>query len=249
MISGRARRNTVPPLASRAASTDTTHSSSTSQGHLARQEHLLRLFHEVEVDELVTLGGVVGVVEVGERLDHLFRRAGDAPAHGDVCRFADPEMGRGGWTCDLGVGVGMDEAGRTKHIEHCHRDQGRILVYGSAPACRARPPQAEATRQPVREMQAVCDPACWRTVGERRHTTDQYANAHTQPLQMPTLMIMTTDTTDARKTVRIEGTLHKPTHTQPVPRQDMNLPKEKAEEGEVAGRHKNSGQKDHKGAR
>lgn len=98
-------------------------------------------------------------------------------------------------------------------------------------------------------MQVVCDSRRWRTVGEQRHTTDQYANAHTQSRQMPTLTVMTTDTTDARKTVRIEGTLHKPTHTQPAPRQDMNLPKEKAGEGEVAGRHKNSGQKDHKGAR
>lgn len=34
-----------------------------------------------------------------------------------------------------------------------------------------------------------------------------------------------------------------------APRADTNLPKEKAEEAEVAGRHKNSGQKDHKGAR
>jgi hypothetical protein len=35
----------------------------------------------------------------------------------------------------------------------------------------------------------------------------------------------------------------------PAPKTDSNLPKEKAEEAEVAGRHKNSGQKDHKGAR
>ena len=34
-----------------------------------------------------------------------------------------------------------------------------------------------------------------------------------------------------------------------APRTDANLPKEKAEEAEVAGRHKNSGQKNHKGAR
>ena len=34
-----------------------------------------------------------------------------------------------------------------------------------------------------------------------------------------------------------------------APKTDANLPKEKAEEAEVAGRHQNSGQKDHKGAR
>ena len=34
-----------------------------------------------------------------------------------------------------------------------------------------------------------------------------------------------------------------------APRTDANLPKEKAKEAEVAGRHKNSGQKNHKGAR
>ena len=34
-----------------------------------------------------------------------------------------------------------------------------------------------------------------------------------------------------------------------APKNDVNLPKEKAEEAEVAGRHKNIGQKDHKGAR
>lgn len=60
---------------------------------------------------------------------------------------------------------------------------------------------------------------------------------------------MTTDTTDPRKTSRIEGTLHKPAHPPSAPRQDVNAAKEKAEESEVAGRHKNSGQKDHKGAR
>ena len=34
-----------------------------------------------------------------------------------------------------------------------------------------------------------------------------------------------------------------------APRTDANLPNEKSEEAEVAGRHKNSGQKNHKGAR
>jgi hypothetical protein len=40
-----------------------------------------------------------------------------------------------------------------------------------------------------------------------------------------------------------------PSRPHNAPRADLNLPKEKAEEAEVAGRHKNSGQKDHKGAR
>jgi hypothetical protein len=34
----------------------------------------------------------------------------------------------------------------------------------------------------------------------------------------------------------------------PAPREDALKPKEKAEQGEVAGRHKNDGQKFHKGA-
>ena len=55
--------------------------------------------------------------------------------------------------------------------------------------------------------------------------------------------------TEPRKIERITGTLHKPGFAHPIPRQDANLPREKAEEGEVAGRHKNTGQKDHKGAR
>ena len=60
---------------------------------------------------------------------------------------------------------------------------------------------------------------------------------------------MNDDTNKPRKTSRISGTLHKPEHAQPAPRKDVNLPKEKAEESEVSGMHKNSGQKDHKGAR
>jgi hypothetical protein len=60
---------------------------------------------------------------------------------------------------------------------------------------------------------------------------------------------MKNEPTEPRKTERIEGTLHKPGYAHPVPRQDANLPREEAEESEVAGRHKNTGQKDHKGAR
>jgi hypothetical protein len=37
--------------------------------------------------------------------------------------------------------------------------------------------------------------------------------------------------------------------THPSPLEDVNKQKEKSEEKEVAGRHKNDGQKDHKGAR
>ena len=51
------------------------------------------------------------------------------------------------------------------------------------------------------------------------------------------------------QTKRIAGTLHKRGCDHPAPLQDQNLAREKAEESEVAGRHKNSGQKDHKGAR
>lgn len=60
---------------------------------------------------------------------------------------------------------------------------------------------------------------------------------------------MTDDTIGTPKSPRNDGTLHKPASVRPMPRQDPNLPTEKAEESEVAGRHKNSGQKDHKGAR
>lgn len=42
---------------------------------------------------------------------------------------------------------------------------------------------------------------------------------------------------------------HKPTPPHPFPSQDAKEQKQKAEEKEVAGRHKNDGQKDHKGAR
>lgn len=57
------------------------------------------------------------------------------------------------------------------------------------------------------------------------------------------------DTTQPRKIPRIEGTLHKPGYAHPAPRGDVNSPKEEAEASEVRGMHKNSGQKDHKGAR
>ncbi len=60
---------------------------------------------------------------------------------------------------------------------------------------------------------------------------------------------MTIDSTAAPKTERIAGTLHKRGYAHPAPVRHENLPREKAEESEVAGRHKNSGQKDHKGAR
>ncbi len=60
---------------------------------------------------------------------------------------------------------------------------------------------------------------------------------------------MTIDSTNAPKTKRIAGTLHKRGYVQHSPMRDENLPGEKAEESEVAGRQKNSGQMDHKGAR
>ncbi len=60
---------------------------------------------------------------------------------------------------------------------------------------------------------------------------------------------MTIDSTVAPQTKRIAGTLHTRGYVHPAPLRDENLPREKAEENEVVGRHKNSGQKDHKGAR
>ena len=41
----------------------------------------------------------------------------------------------------------------------------------------------------------------------------------------------------------------KPGQTPPPPLEEVKKQKQKAEEQEVAGRHKNDGQKDHKGAR
>jgi hypothetical protein len=60
---------------------------------------------------------------------------------------------------------------------------------------------------------------------------------------------MTIESTSAPQTKRIAGTLHRRGYAHPAPLRDQDLPREKAEESEVAGRHKNSGQKDHKGAR
>ncbi|MEO7116552.1 MAG: hypothetical protein ABIZ18_11910 [Caldimonas sp.] len=60
---------------------------------------------------------------------------------------------------------------------------------------------------------------------------------------------MTIDSTVAPKTERMTGTLHKRGYVHPAPLRDENLPEEMAEEIEVEGLHKNSGQKDHKGAR
>jgi hypothetical protein len=39
----------------------------------------------------------------------------------------------------------------------------------------------------------------------------------------------------------------KPGHTEPVKKDDANQQKQKAEQEEVAGRHKNEGRNDHKG--
>ena len=58
---------------------------------------------------------------------------------------------------------------------------------------------------------------------------------------------MKIDSTAVHETGRITGTLHKREYVYPAPLRDEHLPKEKTEESEVAGRHKYSGQKDHKG--
>jgi len=50
-------------------------------------------------------------------------------------------------------------------------------------------------------------------------------------------------------TKQIEGQQHKPEQPYPSNLQQANQQKQQAEEREVAGRHKNDGQKDHKGAR
>lgn len=60
---------------------------------------------------------------------------------------------------------------------------------------------------------------------------------------------MKLDTPATPTSGRITGTLHKRGYSGPAPLRDENLPREKAEESEVAGRHKINGQKDHKGAR
>ena len=46
-----------------------------------------------------------------------------------------------------------------------------------------------------------------------------------------------------------EDQQHKPGQTRPSALEEINKKKQKTEENEVAGRHKNVGQKDHKGAR
>ena len=46
-----------------------------------------------------------------------------------------------------------------------------------------------------------------------------------------------------------KGPQPEPGHTHPVPVENANKERQLAEENEVAGRHMNSGQKDHKGAR
>lgn len=61
--------------------------------------------------------------------------------------------------------------------------------------------------------------------------------------------LMTIDSTGAPQTTRISGTLHKRGYAHPAPLEDEKLPREKAEQSEVAGPHETSGQKDHKGAR
>jgi hypothetical protein len=46
-----------------------------------------------------------------------------------------------------------------------------------------------------------------------------------------------------------EDKQHAPPQNRPVPSQEADQQREKMETKEVAGRHKNDGQKDHKGAR
>jgi hypothetical protein len=48
---------------------------------------------------------------------------------------------------------------------------------------------------------------------------------------------------------RIAGTLHVRGYVPPAPMRDGNLPSARAQEGEVAGRHKDTEQKNHAGAR
>ena len=50
-------------------------------------------------------------------------------------------------------------------------------------------------------------------------------------------------------TQKNKDSLQKPPFPHSIPIVDVNKQKQKAEEKEVAGRHKNDGQKDHKGAR
>jgi hypothetical protein len=50
-------------------------------------------------------------------------------------------------------------------------------------------------------------------------------------------------------TQQSKAPLPKPAPTYPAPLEDVKRQKQKAEQTEIAGRHKNDGQKDHKGAR
>ncbi|MEO6985235.1 MAG: hypothetical protein ABI155_07810 [Paralcaligenes sp.] len=59
---------------------------------------------------------------------------------------------------------------------------------------------------------------------------------------------MKINATAAPDTGRIVGTLHKHYYSRTVPLRDENLSREKVEEREIMGPHKNSEQKDRKGA-
>ncbi|HTD04722.1 hypothetical protein [Undibacterium sp.] len=55
--------------------------------------------------------------------------------------------------------------------------------------------------------------------------------------------------TQQTKDQQAQDLQHKPEQTYPTHAEEANEQKQKAEANEVAGRHKNDGQKDHKGAR
>ena len=57
------------------------------------------------------------------------------------------------------------------------------------------------------------------------------------------------DSKEISMTEHTKDPQRKPVHPHPAPPVDPNKLKQQAEENEVAGRHKNDGQKDHKGAR
>ena len=60
---------------------------------------------------------------------------------------------------------------------------------------------------------------------------------------------MTIDSIVSPTPKRIAGTLHKRGYVHPAPLRDENRPGENDEEGEALGRHQNSGQEHHNGAR
>lgn len=60
---------------------------------------------------------------------------------------------------------------------------------------------------------------------------------------------MTIASNPVPNTRRITGTLHTRGYVHPIPVRNENPARKKAEESEVTGRYRNSGQKDHKGAR